>query len=54
MFLKLAQGIEAAGEMLLRVGCAAILGSPAVTLLEEAPLPEQAPPDTQTEAAPVH
>jgi hypothetical protein len=34
MLLKLTQGIEAAGEMLQRLCCAAILGSPAVALIE--------------------
>lgn len=35
MLLAFAQSIEAAGEMLQRLCCAAILGSPAVALIED-------------------
>jgi hypothetical protein len=35
MFLAFAQSIEAAGEMFQRLCCAAILGSPAVALIED-------------------
>jgi hypothetical protein len=35
MFLAFAQGIEAAGEMFQRLCCAAILGSPALALIED-------------------
>lgn len=34
MLVKLSQGLEAAGEMLQRLCCAALLGSPAVALIE--------------------
>jgi hypothetical protein len=34
MLVKLSQGLEAASEMLQRLCCAALLGSPAVALIE--------------------
>jgi hypothetical protein len=40
--------------MLLRVGCAAILGSPAVTLMEEGPVPPRASPSVDTDTPDVH